>query len=230
MKIFTIPNFITLGNLLCGCLGLISIFEGDLKKASIFIFVALLLDFADGFVARLLHSSSEIGKQLDSLADVVSFGVLPSFIVFKNIETFSENEYMKYGAFLLAMFSALRLAKFNIDTRQSDSFIGLPTPANGILIATFPFLIDNSDFWNKTLSNEWFWVSYVLIFSYLLIMELPLFALKFKDYSWAKNKVKFIFLALSAGLLVFFQFAAVPFIIVLYLVFSVLLHFKVLKA
>ena len=182
MKIFTIPNFITLGNLLCGCLGLISIFERDLKKASIFIFVALLLDFPDGFVARLLHSSSEIGKQLDSLADVVSFGVLPSFIVFKNIETFSENEYMKYGAFLLAMFSALRLAKFNIDTRQSDSFIGLPTPANGILIATFPFLIDNSDFWNKTLSNEWFWVSYVLIFSYLLIMELPLFALKFKDY------------------------------------------------
>lgn len=230
MKIFTIPNFITLGNLLCGCLGLISVFEGDLKKASIFIFVALLLDFADGFVARLLHSSSEIGKQLDSLADVVSFGVLPSFIVFKNIETFSENEYMKYGAFLLAMFSALRLAKFNIDTRQSDSFIGLPTPANGILIATFPFLIDNSDFWNKTLNNEWFWIGYVVVFSYLLIMELPLFALKFKDYSWAKNKVKFIFLALSAGLLVFFQFAAVPFIIVLYLVFSVLLHFKVLKA
>lgn len=229
MKIFTIPNFITLGNLLCGCLGLIAVFEGDLKKASIFIFVALLLDFADGFVARLLNSSSEIGKQLDSLADVVSFGVLPSFIVFKNLETLSENEYLKYAAFILAMFSALRLAKFNIDTRQSDSFIGLPTPANGILIATFPFLIDNSNFWNKTLNNEWFWVAYVLVFSYLLIMELPLFALKFKDYSWQKNKIKYIFIALSAGLLTAFQFAAIPFIIVLYLIFSVLLRFRILK-
>jgi CDP-diacylglycerol---serine O-phosphatidyltransferase len=224
MKLFTLPNFITLGNLICGCLGIISVFETDYKKASAFIFIALLLDFADGFVARLLKISSEIGKELDSLADVVTFGVLPSIMIFKYIELSTPTDsYLKYLAFVLTGFSALRLAKFNLDTRQSDSFIGLPTPANGIVVATFPFLLENTTY-HSLLSNPHFLILYSLIFSYLLIMEVPLFALKFKTFDWATNRVKYIFLLICVVLLALLQIAAVPAIVLIYLATSFLLQ------
>ncbi len=231
MRLFTIPNFITLGNLICGCLGIISVFNSDFKTAGLLIFLALFLDFADGFVARLLKISSEIGKELDSLADVVTFGVLPSLIIYRYLEIYSQdNSYLKYIVFLMCAFSALRLAKFNLDTRQSDSFIGLPTPANGMVVATFPFLIDNNSIFSDLIPNPYFLVAYTIIFSVLLIMEIPLIALKFKNFSWKTNRIRFIFLIICLILLAFLKLTAIPLIIVLYLFISFLIYFSWIKA
>jgi CDP-diacylglycerol---serine O-phosphatidyltransferase len=227
MKLFTLPNFITLGNLLCGCLGIIMVLNSEFENASLLMLVALILDFLDGFVARLLKISSEIGKQLDSLADVVTFGVLPSLIIYKLLENAHlEPSYLKYIAFVMAAASALRLAKFNIDTRQSDSFIGLPTPANGMVVATFPFLINDYGKLGEFLNSPLTLIAYVLIFSFLLNAELPLFALKFKNFSWKDNQIKFIFLISCALLILAFQLAAVPLIILIYLLLSVTVKFK----
>ncbi len=222
MKLFTLPNFITLGNLICGCLGIIMVLNGEFANASILMLVALILDFLDGFVARLLKISSEIGKQLDSLADVVTFGVLPSLIIYKLLENSNlEPSCLKYAAFIMVAASALRLAKFNIDTRQSDSFIGLPTPANGMVVATFPFLINDYGKLGEIVNNPWILLAYVLVFSFLLNAEIPLFALKFKTFAWKQNKIKYFFLILSGLLLVAFQLAAVPLIILIYVLLSV---------
>jgi CDP-diacylglycerol---serine O-phosphatidyltransferase len=227
MKLFTLPNFITLGNLLCGCLGIIMVLNSEFENASLLMLVALILDFLDGFVARLLKISSEIGKQLDSLADVVTFGVLPSLIIYKLLENAHlETSYLKYIAFVMAAASALRLAKFNIDTRQSDSFIGLPTPANGMVVATFPFLINDYGKLGEFVNSPFTLIAYVLIFSFLLNAELPLFALKFKNFSWKDNQIKFIFLISCALLILAFQLAAVPLIILIYLLLSVTVKFK----
>ena len=221
MKLFTIPNFITLGNLICGCLGIIMVLKSDFASASILMLVALILDFFDGFVARLLKISSEIGKQLDSLADVVTFGVVPSLIIYKLLENSNiQPEYLKYSAFILAAASALRLAKFNIDTRQSDSFIGLPTPANAMVVATFPFLINDYGRLGELVNNPWVLIAYVLIFSFLLNAELPLFALKFKNFGWKDNKIKFIFLIGCLLSLLAFKLAAVPLMILAYVLLS----------
>lgn len=227
MRIFTIPNFITLGNLLCGCLGLMFVFEGDLKTASYCIFMALILDFFDGFVARLLKSASEIGKELDSLADVVSFGVLPAFMLFAILKNTDQLfEYQHYIALILALASALRLAKFNIDTRQSDSFIGVPTPANGMIIAALPFIISEPGLYGHMCSNTYVLLAYAFVMSYLLNAELPLFALKFKDFSWANNSFRFVFLILALVLILVFKIAALPLIILSYIVFSIFLDFR----
>jgi CDP-diacylglycerol---serine O-phosphatidyltransferase len=222
MKLFTLPNFITLGNLICGCLGIIMVLNSEYANASILMLMALILDFLDGFVARLLKISSEIGKQLDSLADVVTFGVLPSLIIYKLIENANiQPEYLKYSAFIMAAASALRLAKFNIDTRQSDSFIGLPTPANGMVVATFPFLINDYGRLGEIVNNPWVLIAYVLLFSFLLNAEIPLFALKFKNFSWKDNKMKFIFLIACILLILAFKLAAIPLIILIYILLSI---------
>jgi CDP-diacylglycerol---serine O-phosphatidyltransferase len=227
MRIFTIPNFITLGNLLCGCLGIMFVFDGNLKMASYCVFIALVLDFFDGFVARLLKSASEIGKELDSLADVVSFGVLPAFMLFSILKNTNQIfEYQHYAALVLALASALRLAKFNIDTRQSDSFIGVPTPANGMIIAALPFILGQSGFFAEICNNTYVILGYVLLMSYLLNAELPLFALKFKDFTWANNNFRFLFLLFSVVLLVIFQVSALPLIILSYILLSVFLNFS----
>jgi CDP-diacylglycerol---serine O-phosphatidyltransferase len=227
MRIFTIPNFITLGNLLCGCLGIMFVFESDLKMASYCIFIALVLDFFDGFVARLLKSASEIGKELDSLADVVSFGVLPAFMLFSILKNTQQIfEYQHFSALILALASALRLAKFNIDTRQSDSFIGVPTPANGMIIAALPFIISDGGLFADICNNSYVLFAYTLIMSYLLNSELPLFALKFKDFTWANNNFKFVFILFSLTLLVFFKISALPIIILSYILLSVFMNLK----
>jgi CDP-diacylglycerol---serine O-phosphatidyltransferase len=227
MRIFTIPNFITLGNLLCGCLGILFVFEGDLKMASYCIFFALILDFFDGFVARLLKSASEIGKELDSLADVVSFGVLPAFMLFSILKNTTQVfEYQHYVALILALASALRLAKFNVDTRQSDSFIGVPTPANGMIIAALPFMLTDNGIFTSICANTYVLLSYTMIMSYLLNAELPLFALKFKDFSWANNNFRFVFLLFSVVLLALFKIAALPLIILSYVLLSIFLNMK----
>lgn len=223
MKLFTIPNLMTLGNLLCGCLGIIAVFEGNLITASYLIFIAGILDFLDGFVARAMNSSSPIGKELDSLADMVTFGALPAFMVMKLLTMANPNleVYFMYLPLVLALFSALRLAKFNIDTRQSESFIGVPTPANALVVSALPLILEFNAEYSDYILNPYTLIAYSLIMSYLLVAELPLFALKFKNFNWNDNKIKFIFLILSVILLVVFKFVAIPLIIFLYIVLSV---------
>jgi CDP-diacylglycerol---serine O-phosphatidyltransferase len=248
MKLFTIPNIMTLANLLCGCLGIVFVFEGNLLWASYLIFIAGILDFLDGFVARLLNQHSEIGKQLDSLADMVTFGALPSFILAKLIQLSTTQEtilsdlvpsnllsqthlpLLTYIAFILALFSCLRLAKFNIDTRQSDSFIGVPTPANAFVVAAFPLILEFNPEYKFLILNSTFLIAYTLVMSYLLISEIPLFALKFKNFSWATNQIKYIFLIISLILLVVLQFVAIPLIIFLYIILSVISNFQAKKS
>jgi CDP-diacylglycerol--serine O-phosphatidyltransferase len=203
-----------------------------------------LVDFLDGFVARLLNQHSEIGKQLDSLADMVTFGVLPSFIIAKliqistrqntvlsdlmpsNLLSQTQLPTLAYVAFFLALFSCLRLAKFNIDTRQSDSFIGVPTPANAFVVAAFPLILEFNPKYKFLILNSTCLIAYTLIMSYLLISEIPLFALKFKNFSWVTNQIKYIFLILSVILLVALQFVGIPLIIFLYIILSVINNFQ----
>ncbi len=241
MKLFNIPNLFTLGNLLCGCLAIVFAFEGNLVWSAYLVGIACVLDYFDGFLARLLKQHSEIGKQLDSLADMVSFGVLPGVVMFvllktwtesaKGLTPFEQNIYIPYIAFIIPLFSALRLAKFNIDTRQSDSFIGIPTPANTILIASLPLMIHfKKGMWITDIEprylaffvQPYFLIALTIIMSILLIAEIPLFALKFKSYGWKGNGIRYGFLALSIVLLATLQFVGIPLTIVLYILMSVI--------
>lgn len=229
-----IPNTITSGNLLCGCLAIVSALNGDLVWSAYLVGIAAVLDFFDGFTARLLNVHSEIGKQLDSLADMVTFGVVPGILLFKMLLSTVTSYcgipegifiYLPYIAFIIPIFSAIRLAKFNIDTRQSSSFIGVPTPANAILICSLPLIqsfqhhIGNFNV-NSIIGNVWFLTALSVVMSFLLIAELPLFALKFKNFGWPDNKIRYSFLIISIIMLVLFQFIAIPFIIFLYVILS----------
>jgi CDP-diacylglycerol---serine O-phosphatidyltransferase len=227
-----IPNFLTCCNLLCGCLGIIVIFEPvgffgpaylNLIIASFLIFSACIFDFLDGFVARILKVQSPIGKELDSLADMVTFGVLPGFIIYSMLMRNPQiGDYIPFTALLIPVFSALRLAKFNIDTRQSESFIGVPTPANAILIASLPLILIQYPASSEFILNSYFLIPLSLIMSYLLIAELPLFALKFKNFKWTGNEIRFIFLALSILLLAILKWLGIPLIIFLYIILSLI--------
>ncbi len=209
----------TCGNLLCGCIGIVMTLRGHLDTAAWLVGLALILDFGDGFVARLVNVSGPFGKELDSLADVVTFGVLPATIVFQ-YGWFQGLGPISYGAFLIAVLSALRLARFNIDTRQSDQFIGLPTPANTMLIAALPLMERYQPQYDAIWQNDIAW-GMLIAFSFMMVMDIPLFALKFKSFGWAENRVKYSFLLASVLLLLFLQFAAIPLIILLYILVSV---------
>jgi CDP-diacylglycerol--serine O-phosphatidyltransferase len=231
-----IPNVITSANLLAGCLSIVFTFQDRLILASIFIFIAGVLDFFDGMAARLLHAYSEIGKMLDSLADVVSFGVAPSVILFNllNISIHPGNPSFNYGsdnwmefiipclAFLIAIFSALRLAKFNIDERQTSIFIGLPTPANAFLIASLPFILKDNTVAQGILLKIYILIPMIFVLSFLLISEIPMISLKFKNLSFNDNKSRFILIFSSVVLIVFLKFSAVPLIFFLYLLISLI--------
>lgn len=193
----------------------------SLEWAAYCIFIAAVFDFLDGFAARLLRVSSEIGKQLDSLADLVTFGVLPAFILFQLIQTQTSSEYLPFAAFMIGIFSAIRLAKFNIDERQSDRFIGVPTPANALLIATLPFLIQRFGASVSFLENPYVLVLLAVIMSLLLVAELPLIALKFKTKGWKGNEFRFILIGLGGLFLVSLGWAGVPLLIITYIVLSV---------
>jgi CDP-diacylglycerol--serine O-phosphatidyltransferase len=228
-----IPNIITSLNLLSGCIGIGLLFRGDLPDAAWFVGIAAIFDFFDGMTAHWLNVKSEFGKQLDSLADVVSFGVLPGFILYCLLNiAFEETEgfggYISFIAFLIPVFSALRLAKFNIDTRQTDSFIGLPTPANAIFIASIPLILfyqpDRIPAISNMLGNPGFIIGLIFILSFLLIAPIPLFSLKFKDLSWSKNSVQYIFLVISLILIIFLSFVAVPIILPLYIILSIIIN------
>lgn len=209
-----IPNFLTSCNLICGCLGIVFSFQGKPEYAVYLIWLALVFDFADGMSARLLKVKSAIGKELDSLADMVTFGVLPALLMFLMIGEKTTIEWLPFTAFIIAAFSALRLAKFNIDTRQEENFIGLPTPANALFISSLIFFTDSM--------SLWLLMAITFIFSLLLTAEIPLFSLKMKSLKWSGNEVRHIFLLISILLIIFFHLAALPFIIIAYIFLSFL--------
>jgi CDP-diacylglycerol--serine O-phosphatidyltransferase len=228
MKIFTIPKLLTCCHLLCGCIGITAVYHSDLILAAWLIILAGVFDFLDGFVARLLNSASAIGKELDSLADVVTFGVLPACILsyYLTIAIPSINEmWITYLAFILAIFSALRLAKFNIDTRQSESFIGLPTPANGLVVASLPLIIQKSPELSPYIINQTHLLIYIAVFSFLLISEIPLFALKFKKFTFEGNEIRYIFIILTLILIVLLGVTSIPLIVLVYFILSAVKHF-----
>lgn len=220
-----IPNTVTCLNLFSGCLGIVFAFKGELHLATYAILIAAVLDFLDGMLARWLKAYSELGKQLDSLADMVSFGVLPSVIIYQifllSPQTAPYSSWLNYSAFLIAVFSGLRLAKFNIDTRQSENFIGLPTPANSLLIASFPMMIlENNSFFMNYMMNPYFLFIFSLGMGLLLVSEIPLISLKLKSLKLSENLLRYILIFSSLILILIFQFAAVPFILFLYFLIS----------
>lgn len=245
-----VPNAITSGNLLCGSLAVIQIFSGELVYACLLVFLAALLDFFDGFAARLLKVNSPIGKDLDSLADVVTFGLVPGLMLYKllvyaiaarsepqvfwialqqnlsHIELANQAAtagwyvYLPYLALLIPVFSALRLAKFNHDTRQSDSFIGLPTPANAMFVAALMLNLIRVEPLYLFFNNPFVLAGLSIVLAYLLVAELPLLALKFKGFGWQGNQMKYLLLGLSLLLLLLWKLPALPLLILLYILFS----------
>ncbi|MES3019415.1 MAG: CDP-diacylglycerol--serine O-phosphatidyltransferase [Bacteroidota bacterium] len=216
-----IPNAVTCLNLFFGCLGIVFAFQGDLEWASYSILIAAICDFLDGMLARLLKAYSDIGKDLDSLADMVSFGVLPSVIIYQLfLQSSSTSQWLNFSAFIIAIFSALRLAKFNNDTRQSENFIGLPTPANAMLISSLPFIADQGNFLSAYLQNATFLTIFSLGMGILLVSEINLMSLKFSSMDVRKNSNRYILVFSSLILLVIFKFAAVPLILILYFILS----------
>ncbi len=221
-----IPNAITLSNLLSGCFGIVAATRGDLEMAAYFIWIAALLDFADGLVARALKAYSTIGADLDSLADMISFGVLPSFIMFGLIENALEvkGTWIPYLAFVIAVFSALRLAIFNVDTEQTDKFIGLPTPSSALLISALP--LGTLAWFQVLIASPAFLIVLVLVDAYLLVASIELLAFKFKNYSWVDNKLKYIFMITSIILFILLRSVAIPIVLVLYILLSVVVSTK----
>lgn len=212
-----VPNFLTCCNLVCGCIGVVFVVNGNLNAAAYFVWVACVLDFFDGFAARMLKVSSPIGRELDSLADMVSFGLLPAMVMYRMLLESNTHAYLPYFAFSIAVFSALRLAIFNLDETQSDSFKGLPTPANALFITSLPLLTGNIAL---ALFEPWILCVIVVVSSYLLVSGIPLFALKFKNFTWNENKIRFTFLVLSVILLALLKITAIPVIILLYIALS----------
>lgn len=282
MKMFNIPNLFTASNMLCGVFAIILAFAGRIDIAPYFIFLAAILDFFDGFLARILKQQGELGKQLDSLADMISFGLAPGIIIMiilvistsspsmfelyrslgaefgvpdvkvnssvnktdfaifalmdltnwgTNIGTLRNPNWLPFTALIIPFFSMFRLAKFNIDTRQSESFIGLPTPANTIFFMAFPLLFaqyEGTTGWEHDLI---LWliqpvvlIPIIVVMSLLLVAELPLFALKFKSFNWKGNEIRYIFL-ISCGILISTLLIwSVPIIVLLYLLLSFIQH------
>ncbi|MBO7290390.1 MAG: CDP-diacylglycerol--serine O-phosphatidyltransferase [Bacteroidaceae bacterium] len=226
-----IPNAITCCNLFSGCVACVMAFNGNYHLAMAFIVLGAVFDFFDGMVARMLHVSSPLGVQMDSLADDITFGIAPATIVYSFMRnkllypTYLEDVLcvLPYLAFLIAVFSACRLAKFNIDTRQTTTFIGLPTPANALFWAS---LIVGGGEWINSLNYGWVLVlALIALFSFFLVSEIPMFALKFKSFAWKYNKVRYFFLITVLPMLLLGYLAPVA-IISWYLFLSIILHIK----
>ena len=221
-----IPNTITCCNLISGCIATYWAFQGNYELALLFIVIGAVFDFFDGMTARLLHVSSPIGKELDSLADDITFGFAPSAIIFSWLSGYSFHELpypiaflMPFSAFIMAAFSALRLAKFNLDERQAMGFIGLPTPANALFWGSL--IVGAGDFLASSPYYIYGVVATVFVFSYLLIAEIPMFALKFKTWGWKGNEVKYIFLLTCIPMLALLQVSGLATVIAWYVILSV---------
>lgn len=218
-----LPNALTCANLLSGCVGIVFCFNGDLKSAAYFVILSGIFDFFDGMAARALNIKNSIGKDLDSLADVVSFGFLPGAIMYHLFKASdAPQQYLSYFGFIITLFSALRLAKFNNDTRQTVDFIGLNTPMNTLFIVSLPYV---ADYHPQIIGNWLFLATISVVSSYLLVSEIKIFSLKFNNLKWGENKIKFIFMILSLALFVWQQFVALPIILLLYIGLS-FVYFK----
>jgi len=195
-----------------------------MKLTALFVFLGIFFDFFDGLLARKLKVEGELGLQLDSLADMVTSGLVPGLVMFYLLELSSTNIYLPYLGLLIALGSAYRLAKFNISTNQSDSFIGLPTPANALLILSLPLILEfqKGDLINTIILNKWFLIGTTLLSCYLLNANIKLLALKFKTWSFKDNVARYILIILSIVLLMVFQFVAIPIIIASYVIISLL--------
>jgi CDP-diacylglycerol--serine O-phosphatidyltransferase len=239
-----IPNTITSLNLVSGLVSIIFTMEGRYVEAAVAIVIAALFDFLDGSAARWLKVWSELGKQLDSLADVVSFGVAPGLMVYQMISVncagscniLEQYHITPYFALLIPVFSALRLAKFNIDLKQEVNFIGLPTPANAIFFASIPlvlflqpqlFAVIRLDFLEQLFSNTRVLTMLAVFFSYLLVSDMKIFSMKFKTFGWKGNELRISLVVLSALFLMLFSLAAIPLIIVAYLLLSLFFQQKI---
>lgn len=223
-----IPNLITLLNLFCGCIALVFVFQRSFEMAFGFVALGIFLDFFDGFFARLFKVSSPLGLQLDSLADMVTSGVAPGLVMYQLMlkgDGFDvENpEIFPFLGFLITLGSCYRLANFNIDTRQTDSFIGLPTPANSLFIMSLPLVLIHTDSLPviELLTNEWVLLGITLFSAYILNAEIPLFSLKVKNFTFADNKLRILFLSLAVVMLLLLQYAAIPLVILMYVLLSV---------
>lgn len=219
-----IPNLITLLNLLSGCIALVFAIDLNFEMAFFFVSLGIFLDFFDGFFARLFKVSSPLGLQLDSLADMVTSGLVPGFVMFLMLSKNADSSFLPYLGFIITLGSCYRLANFNIDTRQTDSFIGLPTPANALLILSLPLVMQhtNSELIYEFLKNQWVLLAITAFSAYILNAEIPLFSLKIKAFNFSKNKLQIIFLTASVVLLVAFQYLGIPLVILLYVLLSVL--------
>lgn len=222
-----IPNTVTCCNLFSGCIASVMAFNADYDMAILFIILGAIFDFFDGMLARLFSVSGPLGKELDSLADDITFGFAPSAIVFSLLKEMPYPELLApfahiipYFAFIIAVFSALRLGKFNIDTRQTSSFIGLPTPANALFWGSF--VVGAHDFIVSSSNNVLFLCLLVLFMSLLLVSELPMFSLKFKSLSWKNNKISYIFLLVCIPLLIVLGITGFAAIILWYIILSLL--------
>ncbi|WP_026914496.1 CDP-alcohol phosphatidyltransferase family protein [Christiangramia portivictoriae] len=240
-----VPNLITSLNLLSGSIAVIFAVQGNLVLAAIFVAAGIFFDFFDGLAARALNVKSEVGLQLDSLADVVTSGVVPGIVMYQlmikalpssgrlstdwNSSEFDMNlQPFALIGLLIIVASAYRLAKFNVDDRQTDSFIGLPTPANALLILSLPLILtyESVPVINELILNEWFLVGLTILSCILLNAELPLFALKFSDWGFKENKLRYFFIISCLVLIVLLKFIAIPVIILLYVLLSVISNRK----
>jgi CDP-diacylglycerol--serine O-phosphatidyltransferase len=216
-----IPNTVTCLNLFSGCIAVLLILQKNYTGAFYCVLASGIFDFFDGMLARLLHVKSNIGKELDSLADVVSFGFVPGVLMFTLLSQVTDHAYLPYLGFLITVFSALRLAKFNVDTRQATDFIGVNTPMNTFLIISLPFIAEQ---FPNLIYSVYVLIAITLVSSLLLVSELRLFSMKLSALGWRENKFKYAFLLLSVVLLLFLKILAIPLIFVCYLFFSKL-HF-----
>jgi CDP-diacylglycerol---serine O-phosphatidyltransferase len=222
-----IPNLLTLGNLLCGCLGILS---QHVLLSAFLILIGMVFDFLDGFLAKLLHAQSKFGKELDSFADMVTFGVLPAFMLYQMILIIPSefDNTLKYTALMIPIFSAIRLAKFNIDDQQNHQFIGLPTPACAFLIAMIPLITYYTPIYLPyiPLQHPLFLAGVAVVLSALLVAPIKMFALKFQDFSFKNNALRYVFLIISLILLLIFQFLGGMLVLILYIVLSLIFQNK----
>ena len=236
-----IPNFLTLLNLFSGCVATVFAVLNQLEMAAIFVFIGIFFDFFDGLAARALNVQSEIGVQLDSLADMVTSGVVPGIVMFQLLDMsqasgWSEGQLagmpwlgadvapIAFFGFIITLASAYRLAKFNVDENQVSSFVGLPTPANTLLILSLPLILlyHHNDVLNNIILNQWFLLGLTLVSAYLLNSRIELFALKFGNWSFKDNAVRYLFLVASLVLLITLRFLAIPVIVLLYMLLSLI--------
>lgn len=222
-----IPNIITLINLFCGCIAVVFVGENQFEMAFLFVSLGIFFDFFDGFFARLFNVSGPLGLQLDSLADMVTSGVVPGFVMYNMFvnsgHEFGTSTLIPFLGFIITLGSCYRLANFNIDTNQTDSFIGLPTPANALFILSLPLVVkfSNSLVILEILTNQSILLLITLCSAYILNAKIPLFSLKIKKFNWKENALQIGFLLISTLLLLLLQYLAIPLIIITYVLLSV---------